>query len=333
MLASQYAPRRNLPPTTNQFHHRESIWRVIADIISLLILIAVTVVAHYIATPFTRGFHCSDKSIRHPKRDNTIPTYAAVILSIGLPLLMWFTEIFKRFYFSWYPKQPFLTRFELCGTLFTYISPFIRNLYVLTIVFAYGYIATWAITEVTKNFVGELRPHFLAVCQPSYNCSAVTNLYQYDAYLQEGIDYTCQNTNVSDVREARRSFFSGHASSIFYGFAWLIMYIHVAWSWRHLGIIGNLLQVGIAILALYIAYTRISDFQHHWHDVLVGAIVGSLIAFVTFKFILNWHNYTTKFLPYTATAQQATPPPVFPARYGSFRPSPMITPGRIRNYR
>ena len=97
------------------------------------------------------------------------------------------------------------------------------------------------------------------------------------------------------------------------------MYIHISWTWRFLGILGHLFQVGLAILATYIgnkfiffllfftfyslAYTRISDYQHHWHDVLFGAIVGSLIAFVAFKFILNWYNYATRFLPYTVRYQ------------------------------
>ena len=117
------------------------------------------------------------------------------------------------------------------------------------------------------------------------------------------------------------------------------MYIHVSWSWRHLGILGHLFQVGIAVLAFYIGnhqrdlfsflspfsslgYSRISDFHHNWFDVLVGAIVGSLIAFVAFKFILDWRHYSTKFLPYTVSAQ----------RTGSYSP-PMngYSPRRISN--
>lgn len=47
----------------------------------------VTVVSHYVAVPFTRGFFCSDTTIKYPYRDNTIPTYAAVILSIALPVV------------------------------------------------------------------------------------------------------------------------------------------------------------------------------------------------------------------------------------------------------
>jgi len=77
------------------------------------------------------------------------------------------------------------------------------------------------------------------------------------------------------------------------------MYIHVAWSWRHLGIVGHLLQVGLAILGLYIGYSRIFDYHHHWQDVLVGGIVGALVAFVSFKFILNWRHYNPRFLPHT----------------------------------
>jgi hypothetical protein len=68
---------------------------------------------------------------------------------------------------------------------------------------------------------------------------------------------------------------------------------------------------------LSIAYSRISDFQHHWHDVLVGGIVGSLVAFVAFKFILNWRHYSPRFLPYTV----ASPPTssLHPAGHNNYR--------------
>jgi hypothetical protein len=71
------------------------------------------------------------------------------------------------------------------------------------VVFAYGYLATWVLLEVTKNFVGELRPHFLALCQSSFNCSAATTLNDFNSYLQYGINYTCLNTDDTAVREGR----------------------------------------------------------------------------------------------------------------------------------
>ena len=70
-------------------------------------------------------------------------------------------------------------------------------------IFFYGYLTTWILTEIAKNFVGNLRPHFRAVCQPTFDCSTVTSLSQFNRYLQYGDDYTCQNTNESLVREAR----------------------------------------------------------------------------------------------------------------------------------
>lgn len=102
------------------------------------------------------------------------------------------------------------------------------------------------------------------------------------------------------------------------------MYIHVSWSWRHLGILRHLFQVGIAILGFYIgnnieivdyyfiiflfltAYSRVSDYQHHWNDILTGMIFGSFIAFFTFKFILIWRYYTPAFLPYTISSSAST---------------------------
>jgi hypothetical protein len=48
---------------------------------------AVTVVSHYVAMPFIRGFFCSDPMIKYPYKDDTIPVYAAVLLSIGLPIV------------------------------------------------------------------------------------------------------------------------------------------------------------------------------------------------------------------------------------------------------
>ena len=111
MFAAQPPPfRRNFPllppPQLGPPNQKQaSIWRIIIDIISLLIrkliffchkislldlfsaVLAITIIAHFVAKPFTRGFFCSDTTIQYPKKDNTIPTAAAVILSIFLPIV------------------------------------------------------------------------------------------------------------------------------------------------------------------------------------------------------------------------------------------------------
>jgi hypothetical protein len=55
--------------------------------LEFLLVLAVTLISHFVAKPFTRGFFCSDTSIQYPYKDNTVPTSAAVILSIGLPVI------------------------------------------------------------------------------------------------------------------------------------------------------------------------------------------------------------------------------------------------------
>lgn len=45
---------------------------------------------------------------------------------------MWVTEFCKKFYFTRYPKELYVTGLELCGTKIANISPFTRNLYILT---------------------------------------------------------------------------------------------------------------------------------------------------------------------------------------------------------
>ena len=52
-----------------------------------LLVTTVTVISHYVSIPFTRGFFCSDMTIKYPYKTDTIPAYAAVLLSIGLPIV------------------------------------------------------------------------------------------------------------------------------------------------------------------------------------------------------------------------------------------------------
>lgn len=38
------------------------------------------------------------------------------------------------------------------------------------------------------------------------------------------------------------------------------------------------IQFFLVAFALYVGYTRVSDYKHHWSDVLVGLLQGALIA-------------------------------------------------------
>lgn len=57
--------------------------------------------------------------------------------------------------------------------------------------FVFGIIVTLIVTGFTKNFVGRLRPHFLAVCAPDYT---LFNCTDADGHLQ----YITQNVCTGD---------------------------------------------------------------------------------------------------------------------------------------
>ena len=92
-----------------------------------------------------------------------------------------------------------------------------------------GYYAIGALfctltTELAKYNVGRLRPYFLTVCQPDLSKEACLDAYGYQKFVT---NYTCHNADVKMVREARKSFLSGHSSFSFYCATFIIMYLYV----------------------------------------------------------------------------------------------------------
>ena len=49
-----------------------------------------------------------------------------------------------------------------------------------------------------------------------------------------------------------------------------------------------LLQVVFLSLGVYCGFTRISDYKHHWSDVLAGLSLGTIIAFIMVARVLKF---------------------------------------------
>ena len=48
-----------------------------------------------------------------------------------------------------------------------------------------------------------------------------------------------------------------------------------------------LIQAIIILAGLFTGFSRVSDYKHHWSDVLAGFSLGTIIAFITFFRILK----------------------------------------------
>ncbi|KAJ8251380.1 hypothetical protein GJAV_G00220720 [Gymnothorax javanicus] len=211
--------------------------------------------------PYKRGFFCGDPSIAYPhlKRE-AIPD--AVLISGGLLI----TGVAIAL------GECYRVRFLRVRS-----RAFVRNLYVSSLYkelgsFLFGCFIGQSLTNMAKLSVGRLRPHFLSACGVNYtylNCIPGT-------YVP---NVTCLQKDLNILDEARKSFFSGHASFAMYTMLYLAFYLQARFSWRGARLLRPLLQFLLVLLAMYTGLSRISDYQHHPSDVLTGFLQGGLTAY------------------------------------------------------
>lgn len=212
-------------------------------------------------SPYKRGFICGDPSITYPYLHNeVIPDkllIAGGIIITGLAIAL---------------GECYRARFQNVTS-----KSFVGNLYVSSLYkelgsFLFGCCVGQSLTNMAKLSVGRLRPHFLSVCGITYaslNCTPGT----YVATV------TCRNPDHRLEEEARKSFFSGHASFAMYSLLYLAFYLQARLTWRGARLLRPLLQFLLVLLAVYTGLTRISDYRHHPTDVLTGYVQGALTAY------------------------------------------------------
>ncbi|XP_026147094.1 phospholipid phosphatase 3-like isoform X3 [Carassius auratus] len=251
------------------------------DIFCLLLVMLPSMVLHKstVVQPYQRGFYCADDSIRYAFKNSTVPS--SVLTSVGL-LLPIASIVIGECYRIHYLNQ---------GSKSFVGNPYVSALYRQVGVFIFGCAVSQSITDIAKVSVGRLRPHFLDVCKPDFsaiNCSL--------GYITE---YTCTG-NQSKVEEARKSFFSGHASFSLYTMLYLAFYLQSRFTWRGARLLRPLVQFTLLMMAFYTGLSRVSDHKHHPTDVLAGFAQGALVAYCIAFYVSDL---------FKPKAKTATPPP------------------------
>ncbi|XP_018589794.1 phospholipid phosphatase 3 isoform X1 [Scleropages formosus] len=209
--------------------------------------------------PYRRGFYCSDESIKYPyKNGDTISD--AVLCATGI-LIAIFSIIIGECYRIHYLNE---------GSKSFVGNPYVSALYKQVGVFLFGCAISQSFTDIAKVSVGRMRPHFLDVCNPDFstiNCSL--------GYIT---DYKCRGPE-NKVQEARKSFFSGHASFSMFTMLYLVLYLQSRFTWRGARLLRPLLQFTLLMMAFYTGLSRVSDHKHHPTDVLAGFVQGALVAY------------------------------------------------------
>ncbi|CAB3251096.1 unnamed protein product [Arctia plantaginis] len=119
------------------------------------------------------------------------------------------------------------------------------------------------------------------VCRPDIDCTLPENRWRY---IEE---FTCLAEKSKLQKEMRLSFPSGHSSFSAYTMLYFSMYLQKRFTWRGSKLLRHGIQFVLMLLSWYTVMTRISDYKHHWSDVLAGFGIGLLFAVVIFAFVSN----------------------------------------------
>lgn len=207
--------------------------------------------------PFKRGFFCDDEALMHPDRGNTVGVSLGVI-GFGLPLITIIIVELVRWKLNVDDNQN--NKLKLFNRD---VPSWVLNVYNNIVCFLFGAFCTLLVTDIGKQTLGRLRPHFITVCQPimrdGTNCSNLLNRYRYIE------DYTCGNMEATtqQLRQIHLSFPSGHSSLSMYTMFFAAIYLHYRMNWNGSNIFRPLLQFLVVMLAWYTALSRISDYKHH----------------------------------------------------------------------
>ncbi|XP_068175632.1 phospholipid phosphatase 3 isoform X2 [Antennarius striatus] len=250
------------------------------DIFCLLLAMLPSLALHRTSVrPYQRGFHCSDSSLRYTFKKSTIPSSVLTVVGLTLPTV------------SIVIGECFRIHQLHEGTKSFVGNPYVAALYKQMGVFLFGCAISQSFTDIAKVSVGRMRPHFLDVCKPDFST--------IDCSLGYITNYTCTGED-SDVQEARKSFFSGHASFSMFTMLYLAFYLQSRFTWRGARLLRPLLQFTLLMMAFYTGLSRVSDHKHHPTDVLAGFVQGALVAYCIVFYVSDLFKNRVK---------PATPPP------------------------
>ncbi|XP_045501908.1 putative phosphatidate phosphatase [Colias croceus] len=230
---------------------------------ALIILIYIT---QDIWISFERGFFCGDESLMFPYKDDTVTTPVLRLYGLCLPILAFIIC-----------EWVLLRKDDDTQYCFNIPIPkWLRGFYCVLACFGFGTCFIELTTNIAKNVIGRPRPHFFDLCRPSINCSDPAWQHRYI----EANQFECTGTRTEKFSDMHLSFLSGHSAWSAYTMIYLALYLEKRMVWRGTRVIRHVLQFSAVMLSWFTALSRVSDYKHHWSDVLAGYSLGLTFAVV-----------------------------------------------------
>lgn len=235
--------------------------------------------------PYVRGFYCNDQTISKPFIHSTIPSVTLVIISVAMLVVAILVIEFTIHYTERKPKS---TNGKGGCVSRTIKHPVFRRFVEVFAAYVLCVGAQQFAVDIGKYTVGRLRPHFLSICNPDYSKFNCTNPDGTDAYIV-GDQYCRWTVGGKYPKDSRLSFPSGHSSMAAFTAVFLILYIES--EFRAGGSLNRIPKVfiesAIGMLGFGCAVSRISDYKHHPMDVIVGSLIGIVVACMAAFWVLR----------------------------------------------
>ncbi|KAM9820118.1 phospholipid phosphatase 1 [Neosynchiropus ocellatus] len=217
--------------------------------------------------PYQRGFFCSDDSIKYPFHPSTVSSTVLYTVGFALPISCMVVGECLSVY---------LKRLSSKSSFGSYVA----CVYKAVGTFLFGAAMSQSLTDIAKYSIGRLRPHFLDVCKPDWkliNCTV-------GVYVE---DFACTG-DPTKVNEGRLSFYSGHSSFSMYCMLFLALYLQARLQAEWARLLRPMLQFFLVAASIYTGLSRVSDYKHHWSDVLTGLLQGAIMALLVVFFVSDF---------------------------------------------
>uniref|UniRef100_A0A673N6K3 Phospholipid phosphatase 1 n=1 Tax=Sinocyclocheilus rhinocerous TaxID=307959 RepID=A0A673N6K3_9TELE len=86
----------------------------------------------------------------------------------------------------------------------------------------------------------------------------------------------------------RLSFYSGHSSFSMYCMLFLALYLQARMQTEWARLLRPMFQFFLIAASIYTGLSRVSDYKHHWSDVLTGLIQGAIVALLVVFCVSNF---------------------------------------------
>ncbi|XP_070069284.1 putative phosphatidate phosphatase isoform X2 [Drosophila takahashii] len=279
--------------TVNMDTNKRILCRVGLDILILLCVGFPILLFFLLGEPYKRGFFCDDDSLKHPFHDSTVRNWMLYFIGAVIPVGV--IVIVEVIISQNKAKQDNGNSTSRRYVFMNYDLPdWLIECYKKVGIYSFGAVVSQLTTDIAKYSIGRLRPHFMAVCQPQMKDNTTCeDAINKGKYIQE---FTCRGIGSSArmLKEVRLSFPSGHSSFTFFAMVYLALYLQSRMTWRGSKLLRHLLQFVFIMVAWYTALSRVSDYKHHWSDVLAGSLIGSSCALIV-SYVLpkSWFNFQT----------------------------------------